>query len=140
MIRYGLIVALACAAPGLAQAADLFARCDGLSDAARLACYDAVRGARRPEPAAHPMPMTAPAPHTFTRLTAPIIKFNFNAGGKFIITLDNGQIWRQFDADISRAKFRTDGRNIVTVTPGFWGSYDLKINDMNAVFKAERIR
>jgi len=143
----------------VAQPANRYEICSRIADPqARLACYDrggpAAPQQVAPQQAA-PQSFTAPrAPvsssvsqfglrHSRTslqRVMAGVQWHRFNDRGKFTVGLDNGQVWRQFNDDTARAKF-SDGpqRDSVLIKHGFFESYDLKLNRMNAVFRVERI-
>jgi hypothetical protein len=71
-------------------------------------------------------------------VVAAITSHEIMPDGRFVVTLDNGQVWRQLSADAGKAQFRD--RNRVVISRGFWHSYDLKLNSMNAVFKVERVK
>lgn len=74
-------------------------------------------------------------------ITAGVTEYAFTPFGKFIIFLDNGQVWRQLPGDADRAQFHkaaTD--NKVTISRGFIGSYNLTVNDSTRVYKVERVK
>jgi hypothetical protein len=74
-------------------------------------------------------------------ISARLKDYAFNPFGKFIITLANGQIWKQLDADDAHAVFHKDpSANRVKITRGFLGSYNLYINGGYRVFKVRRLR
>jgi len=149
-----LLCLVVLAAPAEAQtAADrAFGQCGTIADArARLACYDA---AREQSKATHwPEFSTAPShstPSVATRTPEPsplagklissVAQFSFSPHGQFTVVLENGEIWRQLDSDDGIARFKHSGGNVVQISKGFWGSYDLKLNTANNVFKVTRIR
>lgn len=152
-MTYKTLVFLCCAfsaavaTDGLAQPADFTESCGQIADArARLACYDSARKA--PAPASR---ATAPsstslfglrhAKTSLQRIMAGVQWYSLNARGKFTVGLDNGQVWRQFNDDTGAAKFKDDPQsNRVVIRHGFFESYDLKLNRMNAVFRVERIK
>lgn len=75
------------------------------------------------------------------RITASVTDYAFTPFGKFIVFLDNGQVWRQLEGDADRAFFRKKASdNKVTVARGFIGSYNLSINDSSHVYKVERVK
>ena len=142
-IFWGALFAMCCA-EGLAQPIDFHESCSRIVEPrARLACYDSA-GSAMPSPSG-----TAPSPaslfglrHAKTslqRIIAGVQWYSFNEKGKFTVGLDNGQVWRQFNDDTGKAKF-TAASNRVVIKHGFFDSYDLKINRMNAVFRVERIK
>lgn len=74
-------------------------------------------------------------------ITAGVTEYAYTPFGKFIVFLDNNQVWRQLQGDADRAIFRKVPRdNKVTISRGFIGSYNLTINDSSKVFKVERIK
>ncbi|HWY13711.1 MAG TPA: hypothetical protein VNX86_01060 [Rhizomicrobium sp.] len=74
-------------------------------------------------------------------ITAGVSEFAYNPVGKFILFLDNGQVWKQIEGDVDRAVFRKPAKdNKVTISRGFIGSYNLTINDSAKVFKVTRVK
>ncbi|MGQ0741264.1 MAG: hypothetical protein ACT4OG_03065 [Alphaproteobacteria bacterium] len=74
-------------------------------------------------------------------ITAGVTEYAMTPFGKFIVFLDNGQVWRQLDADTGVARFlKPASRNKVIISRGLLGSYNLKINDQNLIFKARRVK
>ena len=151
---------LAGAAHAQTPADRAFSQCGAIADAGqRLACYDAARdqskathwpefgpaqsappsaAARAPAP---PPPVAARAPTPAPgKLVSHVAQYSFSPHGQFTVVLDNGEIWRQLDSDDGVAQFRHAGGNIVQISRGFWGSYDLKLNATNVVFKVTRIK
>ncbi len=60
-------------------------------------CRGRSRHCAKPEEFGKPAP--EPGPRRITEITATVIEFAKTARGKAIFILDNGQIWRQLDAD-----------------------------------------
>ena len=74
-------------------------------------------------------------------LTGPSLGFENSAFGKFILFLDNGQVWQQIEGDADRANFHKDPKdNKVTIERGLIGSYNLMVNDSTRTYKVERIK
>jgi hypothetical protein len=74
-------------------------------------------------------------------VTAGVSEFAYNPFGRFIVFLDNGQVWKQIEGDVDRAVFPKPGKdNKVTISRGFIGSYNLTINDSAKVFKVTRVK
>ncbi|MGD0190182.1 MAG: hypothetical protein ABSD74_05540 [Rhizomicrobium sp.] len=74
-------------------------------------------------------------------ITARVTEYAYTPFGKFIVFLDNGQVWRQVPGDADHATFhKAASDNTVTVSRGFLGTYNLKINDSEKIFKAERVK
>lgn len=94
--------------------------------------------AAAPAPAAPAGTPAAPVePQQIDSITAKVTDYSFTPFGKFIIFLDNGQVWREVDADL--AHFSRDG-NTVTIQRGAFTSYNLTINDGNHVYKVMRVK
>lgn len=131
-----------------------FVQCGTIADAkARLACYDAARDQSKathwPEFNAPVQPSPTPAPQVAARpssppsdgkLVAAVARYSLSPRGRFTVVLDNGQVWQQMDSDDGVAQFRQRGRNVVQISKGFWGSYDLRLNAANLVFKVTRVK
>ncbi len=67
--------------------------------------------------------------------------YSYTPFGKFIVFLDNGQVWRQQDGDSDRAHFSGDPRdNKVLISRGAFGSYNLQLNDAHHQFKVVRVK
>jgi hypothetical protein len=91
-----------------------------------------------------PSPQAAPgapaAPEPLDEITADVADVAFNFRSRFIVTLENGQIWKQLDSDTGVAHFSKHGKNRVTISRGLIGSYNLVIEGRTALFKVKRIR
>ncbi|HEY2034938.1 MAG TPA: hypothetical protein VGH02_14755 [Rhizomicrobium sp.] len=79
-----------------------------------------------------------PEPQEIDSITATVTEYSFNPFGKFIVFLDNGQVWRETDPD--QAHFNKSGPNTVTIERGALGSYNLLINDGNHTYKVTRVK
>ena len=74
-------------------------------------------------------------------ITAGVTEMSFTPFGKFIVFLDNGQIWRQIEGDADHAIFRKPAnKNKVTISRGLIGSYNLTINDSDRTYKVTRVK
>jgi hypothetical protein len=74
-------------------------------------------------------------------ITAGVTEYSYTPFGKFIVFLDNGQVWRQAGGDADHATFHKNARdNKVTISRGLIGSYNLMINDSERVFKVDRVK
>ena len=87
----------------------------------------AAEGAAQPE---QPKPIES--------ITATVTDYSINPFGRFIVFLDNGQVWKQIDADV--AHFSKGGSNTVMIERGMMGSYNMHINDGNHVYKVTRVK
>lgn len=66
--------------------------------------------------------------------------YRFEKNGAFVVTLDNGQEWRQVDIDsgAQASWLRPPSTYTVTVSQGAFGSYILHTNDNPHIYKVER--
>ncbi len=92
-----------------------------------------------------PPPPSAPAeaskPETVDTIAAGVSEYSLTPLGRFVVFLDNGQIWRQIDGDTGRANFkRAAADNKITISRGAFGSYNLQLNSGNAIFKVRRVK
>jgi hypothetical protein len=92
-----------------------------------------------PPPGAPAAPQNAPPP-ALDSITAGVTDYSFNPYDKFIVVLDNGQIWQQLESDSgAKARFSKGGKNTVVISRGLIGSYNLTIND-GPTFKVKRLK
>lgn len=74
-------------------------------------------------------------------IEAGVTEIGHSLNGKLIVFLDNGQVWRQLDADTSKPYIR---KNIEGVTAaikrGALGSYVIRISSARDSFKARRVK
>jgi hypothetical protein len=91
--------------------------------------------AAAPPPAAPDAPA---APEEIQSISANVTDYSFNPFGKFIVFLDNGQVWKETDSDT--AHFNKNGANTVTIERGAMGSYNMHINDGNHTYKVTRVK
>ncbi len=90
-------------------------------------------------PAPPPVPGEPPPPGPIDSISAKVTDYAFTPFGKFIVFLDNGQVWRQLQGDADRATF-PKGDVVVTVSRGVLGSYNLQIGDSAKAFKVKRVK
>jgi hypothetical protein len=91
-------------------------------------------------PAPPPKEGEPPRPEPLESITAKVTDYAYNPFGKFVVFLEGGQVWRQIEGDSGRAQFRKNGDNTVVISRGLIGSYNLQINDSNAVYKVKRVK
>jgi hypothetical protein len=78
---------------------------------------------------------------TVDSISAGVTDYALTPFGKFIVFLDNGQVWRQEEGDADHATFHRNPKdNTVTIERGFLGSYNLKLNDSNRIYKVTRVK
>ena len=71
-------------------------------------------------------------------MTAHVVAFSYNYFRHFVVTLDNGQIWRQADSDDAYAKLAKD--KLVTITRGFLDSFHLVVDGEYGNFTVTRVK
>jgi hypothetical protein len=81
-----------------------------------------------------------PQPEAIDSITAKVTDFAMNPFGRFVVFLDNGQIWKQVEGDSDQAHFRKNGGETVVISRGLLGSYNLVINDAGAAYKVKRVK
>jgi hypothetical protein len=90
--------------------------------------------AAQPPKPGEPLP-----PEALDHISAKVTDFSYTPFGKFIIFLDNGQVWRQVEGDSDKADFERSG-NTVTIERAMLGSYSLMINDSSKTYKVKRVK
>jgi hypothetical protein len=119
-------------------------RCSAVVDSTeRLHCYD--EAASRVKEALLPNPQNfgrpAPQPAEVPQITAVVREFSRTARGRAVFVLDNGQIWRQLDADDVRVMEPDPGGVLrVTIERGALGSYHLAVEGRNGMIRVRRIQ
>ncbi len=79
-------------------------------------------------------------PKDVDEIRATVTQVEFSPTNRFIVTLDNGQVWRQIDGDSTKARFRKGG-DAVTISRGLFSSYNLSIDGHDiGLYKVRRIR
>jgi hypothetical protein len=135
-------------------------RCNALGDDRQwLNCYYAAAGPARerlglmPVPAQSPRPAPArpddPASQPFglptrqpeaDRIASRMKSYSFDGYGVFVVTLENGQVWRQVSGDNVLAHWnRPASRYDVRITRGVLGSFNLQVKNSPGLFKVRRI-
>lgn len=81
------------------------------------------------------------APDEVDEVKGTVTQVVFSSRDRFTVTLDNGQVWRQLDADTTaRAPFHKSG-DAVTISRGVLGSYNLTLDEHGVrLFKVRRVR
>jgi hypothetical protein len=85
-------------------------------------------------------PDETPPPGPIDSITAKVTNYAMDPFGKFVLFLDNDQVWQQIQGDSERATFTKGGGDTVTISRGFIGSYNLSIGNSNKVFKVKRVK
>ncbi len=84
-------------------------------------------------------PPEQPKVQEIDTITAAVTDYALTPSGRFIVFLDNDQVWQQIEGDTYSAHFKKSG-NTVTITRALFGSYALKLNDLNQIFKVKRVK
>ena len=79
------------------------------------------------------------APVRVSRIVAEVEKFHADPYGRFTVTLSNGQMWKQIEGDVTVASYRKTTRSAIIVR-SFLGSYALKFNDSEKMYKVARVQ
>jgi hypothetical protein len=102
----------------------------------------AAASAVSPKPAAPsfglpPRPeAAAQSDHVSARMTS----YSFDRYGKFTVTLENGQVWRQLSGDDVQARWsKPASRYVVRIGSGAFRSYNLEVRNSPGLFKVRRI-
>jgi len=90
-----------------------------------------------PPPAA---PGAPPPLVPLDQIVATVSDFAYNPYGRFVVFLDNGQIWQQLQGDTGQARFSKRKKDQVTISRGMLGSYNLVIGDHSGLYKVKRIK
>ena len=146
-------------------------RCSGITDSGeRLKCFDAAasraKGAlaeheakekrgfldwfgfprprkpvTKPEDFGKPQPQVQVPGGEINQITSTVIEFALTPRGKALFVLENGQVWRQLDADDTRVLEPDPGRPMkVTIEIGFLESYNLLIEGRRGLIKVRRLK
>ena len=86
------------------------------------------------------VPGASPPLVPLDQITATVSDFAYNPFGRFVVFLDNGQIWQQLQGDTGQARFSKHNKDQVTISRGMLGSYNLVIGDHSSVYKVKRIK
>jgi hypothetical protein len=91
-------------------------------------------------PAKAPAAGEEPPPGPIDSISAKVTEVTYNQFGKFVVFLENGQVWRQIEGDGDRAQFPKGDDVVVTIERGALGSYNLLIGDSAKTFKVKRVK
>ncbi len=80
----------------------------------------------------------AGAPEPLDEIHGVIAKLAFSGSGRAIVTLDNGQVWRQIEGDTD--PFRGKQGEKATIERAILGSYSLTVEGRNQLIKVQRVR
>ena len=139
-----------------------------VSSIARLACYDRLAHAPATASQAAPYAPYVPPPSATPYPAAPyyappseqlgaeqihplgsqgpkslhlaVASVSFSPTGHFIVTLADGEVWRQVEGDSDKPDLHRKIPRSVTITRGFIGSYNLVFSDQTGRYKVDRIR
>src|SRR3954468_18885906 len=125
------------------DALDQVTRCAAIADAAeRLKCFDraapAAKDAGVPKPADFGKPVArVPEP---AQIVASVRELSRTVRGRALFMLDNGQVWRQIDADDTNVLDPAPGKALkVTIQHGLLDSYNMVIEGRNSLIKVRRV-
>jgi hypothetical protein len=73
--------------------------------------------------------------------TARMASYSYDKAGAFVVTLENGQEWRQTDVGGGTVSWlKPPSTYLVTITQGAFGSYSLHTDDTPHSYKVERVK
>jgi len=73
--------------------------------------------------------------------TSRMASYRYEKSGAFVVSLQNGQEWRQTDVEGGPVTWtKPPAKYLVTVTPGAFGSFTLHTEDNPSVYKVERVK
>jgi hypothetical protein len=74
------------------------------------------------------------------RITSRLTAYSFNKFQIFIVTLENGQVWRQIPGDTIYAHWKSPpGAYTAIITHGLLGSFNFQISNLPGVYKVIRL-
>jgi hypothetical protein len=82
----------------------------------------------------------APPPEPIDSITVKVTDVAYSPYGKVIVFLDNGQVWRQIEADTEHAMLAKNGGDAVTISRGMLNSYNMKVEGSNKTYKVKRVK
>ena len=98
------------------------------------------KSATKPEDFGKPAPSPPPG-EGLTEITAAVVEFARTPRDKSVFILDNGQVWRQLDADSTVVFDPAPGTTMkVTIEQGALGSYNLTIEGRRSFIKVSRLK
>jgi hypothetical protein len=123
-------------------------KCAGITGSPeRLKCFDTAvqraKDALGEQPAKEDDFGKPPPPRTneIAQITATVLELARTARGRAVFILDNGQTWRQLDADGTEVRDPAPGKVLnVTIAKGVLGSYNLTLEGRNALIKVRRLK
>lgn len=72
-------------------------------------------------------------------VNAVAVKITRNRFGKYTVTLDNGQVWRQIQGDTTRL-FISEEEPVIRIRRGSFGSYTLKVPSSKRPIRVKRVK
>ena len=69
-----------------------------------------------------------------------MVSWDIGKGGKFVVTLANGEEWEQVQGDTNKVSWRGDAsRHVVNVYEGALGTYNMNVSDDSTLYKVHRV-
>jgi hypothetical protein len=86
-------------------------------------------------------PPVPTGPSEVKEISAGVIEFAKNAYGRSLFILDNGQVWKQVDGDLTEVRDPDKGEQMkVSIETGMFGSYSLRVEGRKGIVKVRRIK
>jgi len=77
-------------------------------------------------------------PEEADTISSALKSFSYTPTGRVIVTLANGQVWRQIDGDTSQ--FRAKEGETITIERAILGSYNMTVSSHTRMFKVRRVQ
>jgi hypothetical protein len=84
------------------------------------------------------LPQSASLARRAQEMTSGVTDISYDARGRFTVTLENGQVWRQLEGDSNVLQASRISR--VRISRGALGSYDLNVIGRNASYRVVRLQ
>ena len=82
-----------------------------------------------------------PEPEELQSISSVVTDYSFTPDGKFIVFLQNGQVWRELQGETTQPHFhKLASENSVVIERGMIGSYNMLINDSAKTYKVSRLK
>lgn len=86
-------------------------------------------------------PSSSAGPQAVDHLASRMVSYSFDDHHIFTVSLATGQQWKQLSGDTDYAHWKKSAAAyLVTITRGYFGSYNLQVQGDNGVFKVLRLK
>lgn len=86
-------------------------------------------------------PPVPTGPKEIKEITSGVLELAKNPYGRSIFILDNGQVWKQIDGDLTEVRDPSRNEKLkVSIESGMFGSYSLTIEGRTGIVKVRRVK